>query len=34
MARPYKVADEFAIQFMEKANVSDLDLYIESICPE
>ena len=34
MAQPYKVQDEYATQFMSKANISELDLYVESICPE
>ena len=34
MARPCKVYDEFATQFMSKANISELDLYVESICLE
>lgn len=34
MARPCNVYDEFATQFMSKANILEVDLYIESINPE
>lgn len=34
MARPCKVYDEFATQFMSKANISEVDLSVESSCPE